>query len=147
MPVNKESELVSNKEAQADAKSTESQRAKIQVDADKARAKQSKELSSKFGKDRDKDKEETLQRMKDIKKMLRDGIRKDSEANNDIADFALALQEKRADLPNKLLLTVEEFNDFRNDIAQLKLERDRANQSSEDSLEYVFQKVSADSIG
>lgn len=119
-----------------------------QIQSDKDQVEHGKKLDAKFGnKGRGKDKAETLERMKEISKLLRDSIKKTDNAKKDVGEFSLALQEKRADLPNKLHLTVEEFNDWLNDLNMILQERDRAAQSSEDTLTYVIQKIRADSIG
>ncbi len=147
MPVDKESKVVSNKQAQKDQIASANERAKIQVEADKAQDQKAKELDKKFGgAGRSEDKKKNLERMKDISKLLRDSIKKTEEAKTDLGDFSLALQEKRADLPNKKQLTVEEFNDWMNDLSMILQERDRAAQSSEDTLMYVIEKIRHDSV-
>lgn len=146
MPVNKESEIVSNKKAQEENHATAQQRAKIQADADKAQEEKSKELDKKFGGDGTaSDRQKTEKRMKDISKMLRESIKKSDDAKKDLNDFSLALQERRADLPDKRKLTVEEFNDWMNDLAMILQERDRQAASSEDTLMYVIEKIRHDS--
>ncbi len=146
MPINKESEIVSNKEAQKENRQTENQRAKIQAEADKAQQEKAKELDKKFGGDGTaSDRQKTEKRMKDISKLLRDYIKTSDKAADDLGDFSLALQERRADLPDKRKLTVEEFNDWMNDLNMILEERDRAAQSSEDTLRFVIEKIRHDS--
>lgn len=145
MPTNKESEIVSNKEYQEEAKKTENQRAKIAADAAKAQKEKADKLDKKFGSDsRASDREETEKRMKKILKLLRDAVEKQGDAKSDLDDFSLAIQEKRADLPDKKKLTVEEFNDWRNDLNEILLERDRMAQGGQDTLRYIIDKIAVD---
>jgi hypothetical protein len=145
MPINKESEIVSNKEAEKENKRTENQRAKIQAEADKAQDEKAKELDKKFGGDGTaSDRQKTEKRMKDILEMLRKAVEKQGDAKSDLDDFSLAIQEKRADLPDKKKLTVEEFNAWRNDLNEIIAERDRNAQSGQDTLRYIVDKIAAD---
>ena len=146
MPTNKESEIVSNKDVQKDNAASAAERAKVQGEADKAQAEKAKTLDAKFGGDGTaSDRQKTEKRMKDISKMLRDSIKKTDDAKKDLNDFSLALQSKRADLPDKNKLTVEEFNNWMNDLSMIKQERDRQATSSEDTLDYVIEKIRSDS--
>jgi len=121
--------------------------------ADKAAKENSDKLSAKFGGDqRAAERKIAEDRIVAIKKLLRDSIRpieknvKPHEGEQDLEEFSLALQEKRADLPNKAHLTVEEFNDFMNELNAILAERDSAAQSSADTMRYVIGKIRSDSV-
>lgn len=105
-----------------------------------------RELDEKFGGGRGKERKETLERMDKIKKFLAKSLERTRESKSDLEDFAAALDEGRADLPNKLLLTPDEFNDFMNDLVAIKDGLEPSTQVQETLLPYIVEKIRKDSI-